>query len=1274
MWIGWDALSAGQLAELDAHEFEEFVRELIDIEARDRWASGGVTIEGPSPPYVADGDRDLIVRAHAAAMVSSDAYTRRFGLRRSLIGDLAAGESAVFTVKTGPTWQRSLRDDADSGGARVLPVLKAGGALVVVTREPLPSAPPKPRKTAPSKPTKSGKTAAPAKAIDAAADRPERDALREDLAARYARRVALGGMTASTLAAKIAIEAADDVALYLRRRRPIELRGSLLTTLGVRRSGALFDLDRWASEHQRDRSRPAFQLDPLREASIAQLGGSLSTAASGRPIVMIGPPGVGKTRVVIEALEGADATARVAVGEDVEDVIRALSIENLLRSAPTVVLIVDDCPIHKVDQIIDRFQRAQADEPGATQARLVVIVPHGDIPLAAEISKPHDLIRLTPLDREARRALIRAEVGDDDKVDAVDRSTVGYPWFAVLVAREVRQGAATPPTPKDAARLALASRDLRTSDAGSVKRHARALLAVMLADSPRWADLSEEEQGRLALAVDLRDRHELMHALRACIERGVLRALRRWYITPGILEREVWRLATEEPDPSGPLQARIRIHCPDRLSPFLTRLAGLGLSPTELALAASPIAAWVAASLCTITDLQRPELATSLTFCARYAPDAVAPGVARVLDETPAVELARLTLLRRPLVDALSALARAEGLFSVIEPALFKLRIVENEAFGNNASAVWEWQFLPWADLSDAPWSVRFETLTRRCYDGAQPARVSAVQGVASVLGGALLIGGPEPRPVPVAEVRARTSACWGLLIDVSRDADAIVAEAAQGAIVSGLRQAIAHGTIDPHADRLVEAVAGFAEPSRVEIRREIDIERVMAQSSPSHPLWARLDVITRASRFAQRLRERLIADGGAAFVDEEEARRLDDAVLNEGLDASAQQLIAHLVEFERPEAHRAGALMTRAGELDAQGTLGGALAARAVASADAFLVTTWGCGQWWAHRRERVLTLLDEWRDDPALASAAVELMARIGFDDVWLRDAAALIARGVVREPALRALEASRWGETSAETRRMLWSALLDRGDAYALRVALTRFDRMKQPLDPHERDLLERALRAMAARTFSGHVAWTFHRCGLRLLDDGREAAVSEAVVEASTHETLPGDGVWDLFEACAQRCPKALWRAMEPLLSTPTPPGGRLSLRLSFRTVVSRLPVETMMMWAGDVERRARTLASMLRFDEETLPALARALITNFGATSSVGRLLAARMFSTPRVVQSFADFYAARRAAVLSWAEEGGAVRAWALDVAEQLRREHEDEREDEGLARRGYGT
>ena len=165
MWLGWDALDAAKISNLDAHEFEQFVRDLVDVEVRDRWESGTVTIEGPSPAYVPDGDRDLIVKAHADAMVSSAIYTKRFGLLRCLVGDLAAGESLVFTIKTGPTWKKSLRDDARTGGARVLPVLKAGGSVVVVTREPLPSAPPKSQKRSNEKSPGHRKPAATAKAI-----------------------------------------------------------------------------------------------------------------------------------------------------------------------------------------------------------------------------------------------------------------------------------------------------------------------------------------------------------------------------------------------------------------------------------------------------------------------------------------------------------------------------------------------------------------------------------------------------------------------------------------------------------------------------------------------------------------------------------------------------------------------------------------------------------------------------------------------------------------------------------------------------------------------------------------------------------------------------------------------------------------------------------------------------------------------------------------------------------------------------------------------------
>ena len=408
MWTGWDSLDASQLRALDAHEFEKLTRELVGIEIRDRWSSSG-TVEGPSPPYVQDGDRDLLLSVREPAHTTAHDYARRWGVPASFAGDLVVGQSAVFSVKSGETFRRSLLDDARSGGARVLPVLKRGGVLVVVVREPLPGPPPRARGTPVEAPSAASR--------DLAADRSEHDALRQALADAYAAREELAGVQASELLPRITLLDANDLVMYLRRRRPIELGDTFLDRLGVRRTPALLDHEHWIAEHQVERSRPEFQADAAREQRIAQLASYLNpSAAAGRPHVLVGPPGVGKTRLVMEAVERAGATARVAIADEVEEAVAELTDQNLLRSAPSVVLVVDDCPPHKVDRVLRSFRRAQGDETSASGARLVVIVPHGEELPTDEIAQAHELLGLAPLERDARLALIRQITGDDDKI------------------------------------------------------------------------------------------------------------------------------------------------------------------------------------------------------------------------------------------------------------------------------------------------------------------------------------------------------------------------------------------------------------------------------------------------------------------------------------------------------------------------------------------------------------------------------------------------------------------------------------------------------------------------------------------------------------------------------------------------------------------------------------------------------------------------------------------------------------------------------------------
>jgi hypothetical protein len=1170
-------------------------------------------------------------------------------------------------------------------------VLKLGGKLVVVVREPLPSSPPKPRKDADGAsgakakvpPKAKAKAKAPPKAKapadDPAAHQSEHETLRQDLARAYAGRPELSGVVGEDqLLERIAVIDANDIVQYLRARRPIELPDEVLEKLGVRRSGELLNHDGWIAEHQAGRGWPRFESDATRERFVVQLKAHLQASGgsvASTPLVIVGPPGVGKTRLVMEAITRAGVEARVAIAEEVEEVLKEISDQNLLRSAPSMVLVVDDCPIHKVDLVLRRFSRAQRDESPALAARLVVIVPHGEVMRPGEINELHELLLLQPLATDARLALIRQEL-DDGREVAVDASTGGYPWLAILVAREVRDGAATPKTPTDAARLALVSRAEQGDGRGPVRRRARALLAVMLANNPHWDALSDPEKEALALAVDFRDRKELVDELDACLRRGVLRSQRRWYITPGILEREVWKIATESPDPGGPLLPRIKAHCPEKVADFLACLEALKVDTASLGFAAAPLARDLAGRLRSLDDLTLPAVAASLTFCARHAPELVVDAVAALIDHSTSEQLEQRLDVRRPLVYALIALMRAPRLFTQVEGALFRLRVAENEGFANNASAVWAWLFLPAIDLTDASYEERFATLSRRCRVGFPEERLSAIDGLAALLhpfGLVFLEGGVPPRSVPGAG--ARFQACWGLLVSLASDEDPRIGEHVQEELVKNLRAGIGRGLLDAHADALVGAVRGFGESARVALRGELDAEQSLRgrDEAQLNPLWRRLDEASRASDFHQRLRDQLCAR--RVYADEAESASLDEALLAEGLRPESFPILQSLDEFERPDAHRAAPMMIAAGRLDDREVLLDPLIARARERRDGQMVSLWACGRWDRGDEATVRGLVDKWSEDPALLSAVVETMARIGLNDSWLTSLTALVRGGRLDEQAMRRLEHASWRDTSPALRQQLMESLLDCGEPAALRVVLTHYDREKRDLEPYDLALIERVLGVAATQVFTGHVAWSFYQCGLHLLDAGRTKVACEAAVAASCHESLPGDSVWQLVEVCARRAPQEFWEVLSGWLSGQGPEAGRLFVRLSFHDVVSPLPPDAVMSWIGTEDRRGRLISTILFFVDETLPSLARALLRRFGSSSSVARALAARFVSTTRPVRSLATFYGERCALALRWTSDSEVVVSeWARAVADDLWQRQKAEAEDEALEQRRFGT
>lgn len=1284
MWIGWDRLEDRSIGEFEQDEFEEFCRELVRVECAERWSAGGFTLEGPAEKGNKDGGQDLIVEFRAPARVDAEAWSERWGTT-ALLGDPATGETLAVSCKTGKNIKAALGRDARERSERVVLALRDGGRLAVLTNALGPSSPSKPAKGKASTPKKGTKTAAaPGKGAPSAAPRTaqsEKHAMVVALAKHYAARVELLGLTEADLAARIRVIDGRDIADYARHRRPIQLAERWKGRLKLVEAGALLSAKHWEEEMNGERPGPeTYREDPPRQRTIATLQQVLNLEApplDSATFCLIGAPGTGKTRLVHEALKRARALDRVVFCNDPQHFVEWLRDEGLLRLVPDGVFVIDDCSSQEVGEVRRAFTRAGRDLGGnAGLARLIVIRPGLDEELVREFGS--QIAQLDPLEEAQAKEFVRDALGttaDDAKVGQVQRVTQGYPWFAALVAQEMARTTKIPKTSTEAAALAILPGGFENKPSLYVR--ARALLAIMLADDGAWSELSEDEIARLADAVDLPGgRHALDEQIGACIARGLIRGTRRRYVTPFVLEREVWRILAKHPDGPHGLYKRIRERSPGRLQRLIERLHAAGLEPREL----SGIAEWVADDLRdppSLAALSASHLTRLFPFCARHAPERTMGVLFDRIAGSSVEELREAWGLRRPFVEALMLLQAHEALFAAVEASTFRLRLAENEAYGNNASAVWAWLFVPWTASSAATFDHRLAALVRRCTEGEAAGKRSAIEGVSSLLRGLTVVGpGGAPGTERVADpqvIGRAFRAFWELLLRCATRGDGEASGAALEGVVAALSTGVHAGLLRGLESTIEEVARAAPERMRTELRRQVSVERSLASSGDGMKLpaiWRRIDEATRPRSFEERLRERLFVPD----PDESDPTVIHDAdveVVREGLTEDAALLKTYLACFSAPDASRAGTLIRLAGREDSSAELRSKLADHA----DPYLLSMYCVGHADAGRRPLVAGWVDAWRGDARMRQALVETVARVGLDDPWLRLLQELTREGGLAGTSLVALTWGRWEGTTRDVRSELLGTLLDARHSQAPLIVAHRLAQDEEALSPQETTLLARALLSMSRTPMLGNDGWWFRRAGVRLLDAGAAHEVCAAAVQAAAHETSPGPWTWALMETCADRSPEPLWDTLARLLSDPTPPGGRLVMRLPWHDVIGRIPAERVLAWVNGDVARGRRVALMLHFGDESPPELAVALVESFGAESSVGRELSLNFASTRRLVRDLREFYQGRIATVERWMPLASPQwRTWLLHTRERLRAEILDEQDEAESERRHLGT
>ncbi|WP_437648871.1 hypothetical protein [Sorangium sp. So ce362] len=1268
--LGWIGLNVEHLEALEPDDFEQFCFDLIRFEAYDR--HDDPALDGPAKRSVADGGRDILLTVKRSPRLSKADYQKTHHL-----GPLTEDRQArtAYSCKSGDNWLNlALRDVQERKGlGRVVEVLLEGGyfKLLINTIGNLDS-----------QVTRGGVQRTPHK----------------HLAAALWERMKQERPDAEDPSARIEILDAHAPTDFLRARQP---EGGSVARWADRFSVVplLHGLDAWRAQHREDRSEPEFTGDAARQALRGALLAFIRRAATTpRELAawLVGSPGVGKTRLVLEALASDPSIEqRVRVAWSPEEALDALGAGRLLVRHPAVVLIVDDCPTIQVDVLAARFVAAAG--PHAS-ARLLVVTPAPEQVLANARLSPRWY--LEPLDSSAARTLAARALGastDAERVHDIARLSEGYPWFVDLLARESLVEGRPPRDVREAAQWALAAHwEARPGpDLEALRlRRARCLLAASITRRIDWAALSSVQREDVARAVGIARGEDLFDAAHQCVERGILRRNQGWkykYVTPLVLEREViaWLLDPDGGhDPGGRTLVR---HGQIYLDDFFETLLRLGL-PRELLVGMARVG---------VGDLERAPadwgelrmlglLGPRLRFVARHAPGATARELRQRIEASSIDELRARVEERRGIVFALEELATRADAFEDAEAALLRLAQAENESYANNATATWASLFLVELNATHRAFAQRMALLEHRLSDPDPAVRAVALEGIQAVLATRAFriareaIDGAWTAPTG-EEARLARAQAWTLLGARFGDPHPYVAAKAKRAVAGELRGAVRAGMGEHAMATLAAHLADFTESERVQLRDVLAAVRTYDADwlAPDGAYPGRLEALLAPSSFKERLRQRVGAWGPAALRENDDA--LDDALAREGL-AGDVPLLHELDWLVSDEAVRAHVFAYALGRCDERGILLAGLRERARA-----------CRGVWAWRKRAVFArYLGGWaqagRDaaaeavlrDLKLDAAEAPLLAlavmELGATDerlAWIR----LAVQGDLLDEAcvLELGRRRRWLRQVSEAAFAAFAGALVEGTpiahaAAALELLIEHIEDRPERATPL-RELVRRALERLAPHRVHG-MTDHFWELGARLLvEQGEVARVAELALVALSQPHGAKEHAWKALHAAAARDARAAWWVVATALDRRDPAAGHLQMAFMFHRSSFAWPAEDVLAWVAQDARRGRTAAALVRPRAPELDPVLRALVQRFGPRSSVADEIVARVHSTDGAVASLAEHDAEQLERARAWlADPDPLVRAFAERLVESLTQSHEQHAADEEDERRRWGT
>jgi hypothetical protein len=1238
-------INGGTIAEADFRRdkaFENFVRELLDHERRKRHAQSA-RLHGPLPRYEGDGQRDLVL------LVVDDPSLPRSQYRDALtwddIGEL--GET-WYSCKGGDNWKDEIKRELGNAAYRrgsvgelkgkrpsadLLEHLAAGRRYVFVL----------------SRQTDGGRS------------------FLDELAKLLAFWLQQTGLNVPPqLRDQLSLIDANHLADFIKSHAPT-LSTDVVRALGATEPAALMSFDDWARRITPNRQPPTFEHDPERDAIIGSLRNDTPRIKR-----VYGPPGIGKTRTVLEALSQSD---------DVRGRVRytdrpALLFDELrawLPGAKGVILVVDEIRSHEAGRFVEEF----LSDP-ATDARMI-LSGTTDYDNEHDYGGTVECLHLSRLSEHARRELIRhefeqADADPGEHLDTIARLSEGYPLLAVKLAEALARdgqalaGGNDETTRWDAVQRVLVGPRSGRSDedyAHTVETRGRCLLVVLLTrfDAMDWEQLWERRGQALANAIDW-NADELRRAKADCMLRELLRepSPHHRYVSPANLARMLLNHYLSGP-PGPDLGPRIVRHTPEFRESLLALAREVEVRSDVLRRLAESY--WMELQrLLDVRDLERLKRELYGHRAREEAPREAAEVAARIVREVADSLDART---RRELAETLVHTTRRQldfETFALAERALALL--AQGDAYACKA-----WKALFFAALSPThqPWERRLELLVRHARASDPRERRLVANALESLLADERA-GPPFLEPdtrdgdwstATATDYHAAKSSLWLLALELADDPDSAVCNAARAAIaacftaptlpIEAIEALVVRvSTWDPQQrSPLLEAVEWIRQRhgDRIQPRATAALAALVSALEPK-------DLEARIINHVMNQRWRRPSEMEAEIAEHTaQSRNLATELLQAPVDVR-ERLLAWLGSSEAKWAHF---FMRELGCVDSSRVVLGMLEAHARTDPEDRLLPAYVRG--WA----QVDTAVDAWLAANVhgdLAQSVIWALPELLVTPPRFALLEALIAQSRLDVEHMRRFADRHSWTMCMDAARVLdmLELLRDRGLAPTSGLTMTRV-LLTRPLTESQRARALELLGDFLGDASTGRIPMIAQldcqQAAIELARAGQGPRLTELILRLLERDR----GNLRLAEEILQELLGAgygpiLWPGLRGAMLEPS--HGGIEIHLARVGMLDHVDIPELLDWIDADEARARKIAKLTNPYTETLSPIITELLKRFGSRSRVAIELHDRARENPMVAMGSLEFERRQLAHAQAWSRtaDSSATQEWAQSLIQEL--------------------